>query len=504
MVKKINKHSNFIESVMSDIIEEIKINPELPITKEERELLSIVDDKESEIVDLLQKLVQTDSMNLSAEIFYDKTEIFEFTKDYMDKAGCKTEFYKCPFPSGKKDEFYYNLIASLDGGSHGKVLQFNGHLDIVPYNPENWDKDTPPLGGVIKDGKLYGRGSIDMKAGVACQMMAMKLLKASGTQFKGKLQMWFVPDEETHGAYGSKFMPKDHFDVINADATIISEPRISKPLQSPAIGIGEKGPHWFKFTFHGAAGHGSWPKLRSNAINKAVRFIDKANKKLKIPKKKPPVTKKQSIKMLKDRVGTDGLKKFKNFVPERLPLDKDKRNRSNMYKTTFSFNQINAGVKTNVIPDTCELEVDFRTMPGLKSQELVDAIVKYCTKLGYKIELPERFNNIQSKLAKFRDEPTDITMSIITIGEGSATDPDSEFGQVLRGSFEAIYEVSPIYSYATGFSDGGNMREAGMKDIFIIGPGGTGAHNANEYADISTLKNITKMYLLIAYRYLNI
>ncbi|MCE7741308.1 MAG: M20 family metallopeptidase [Candidatus Heimdallarchaeota archaeon] len=489
---------------MSDTIEEIKIIPAFPITKEERELLSIVDDKESEIVDLLQKLVQTDSMNLSADIFVDKSEIFDFTKGYMDKAGFKTDYFKAPFPSGKKDEFYYNLIASFEGESKGKTLQFNGHLDIVPYNPDNWDEDTPPLGGVIKDGKLYGRGSIDMKAGVACQMMAMKLLKESGAKINGKLQMWFVPDEETHGAYGSKFMPQNHFDVINADATIISEPRISKPMQSPSIGISEKGPHWFKFTFHGAAGHGSWPKWKSNAINKAVRFIDNSKKKLKIPKIKPPVTKKQSLTMLKDRLGLEGLKEFRKFVPEKLPLDKDKKNTSNLYQTTFSFNQIKAGIKTNVIPDTCELEVDFRTMPGLESQDLIDAIVKYCTKLGYKIELPERFTNLQHSKSKFKDEPIDITMSIITIGEGSATNPDSEFGKVLRSSFEAIYEVSPIYSFATGFSDGGNMREAGMKDIFIIGPGGRGAHNANEYADISTLNDITKLYLLVAYRYLKL
>ncbi len=487
---------------MSDLIEELIISPEVPLTDEEINLLSLVDEKEQEIVELLQKLVQIESMNLSADVFVDKTEIFDFAKEFMEKAGCKTEYYKAPFPSGKKEEFYYNLIASLGGKAKGKTLQYNGHLDIVPYNSENWDKDTPPLSGVIKEEKLYGRGSIDMKAGVACQMFAMKLLKESGKQFNGKLQMWFTPDEETHGAYGSKFMPKNHLKVVNADATIISEPRVSKPLQSPSIGIGEKGPHWFKFTFHGVAGHGSWPKKKSNAINKTVRFIEKAQKKLKIPKTKPPITRKQSVKMLKERIGTSGLKEFRKFVPEKLPLDKDKRTIKNMYRTTYSFNQIKAGIKTNVIPDTCELEVDFRAMPGLKSQELVDAIVKYCSRLGYKIEVPERFHNIQSQKSKFKDEPVDVTMSIITIGEGSATDPNSQFGKILRQSFEAIYEVSPIYSFATGFSDGGNMREAGMKDIFIIGPGGSRAHNANEYADISTLKDITKFYLLVAYRYL--
>ena len=86
---------------MSDTIDEIQISPEYPLTKEESELLSLVDGKEEEITNLLQKLVQIDSMNLSADIFVDKTEIFEFTKDYMEKAGFKTDYYKAPFPSGK-------------------------------------------------------------------------------------------------------------------------------------------------------------------------------------------------------------------------------------------------------------------------------------------------------------------------------------------------------------------------------------------------------------------
>ena len=165
--------------------------------------------------------------------------------------------------------------------------------------------------------------------------------------------------------------------------------------------------------------------------------------------------------------------------------------------------KINAGIKTNVIPDTCELSADFRAMPGLTTQELFDSIVKFCSKLKYRIELPEGYNNLQHENPKIKDEPIDVTLSIITIGEGSATDPNTEFGKIIQNSFEAVYETSPLFHFNTGFSDGGNMREAGMKDIFVFGPGGRNAHDANEYTDLSTLKDVTKLYLLIAYRYLN-
>lgn len=487
---------------MSDIVTEKKITPKIPLNKKEKKLLDLVDDYEEEIFKLLQDLVKIESLNLSEFQYTERNEVFEFSKKYMDGAGFNTDLFKAPFLSKKKNEFYYNLIAFYEGDSPGKTLQFNGHLDIVPYNPDNWDEDTPPLGGVIKDGKLYGRGSFDMKAGVASQMVAMKILKDSGEKIKGKLQMWFTPDEETHGAYGSAFMTLNHFDVVKADATIVSEPTIRKPLQSPSIGIAEKGPQWFKFTFHGVAGHGSWPKEKSSALNKAVRFMAKAKRKLSIPKYKAPITKWQSTKMLLSRVNFADFRTIQSYTGEKSPLDKDKRNTSNYYKTTFSFNVIQAGLKTNVIPDTCELEADFRAMPGLTTQELFDAIVKYCSKLKYRIELPEGYSNLQHSNPKYTDEPVDIDLSIITIGEGSSTNPNSEFGKLLQNAFGAVYKVKPIFTFATGFSDAGNMREAGMKDLFVLGPGGRNAHTANEYVDLDTLKDITKLYLLIAYRYL--
>jgi acetylornithine deacetylase/succinyl-diaminopimelate desuccinylase-like protein len=73
----------------------------------------------------------------------------------------------------------------------------------------------------------------------------------------------------------------------------------------------------------------------------------------------------------------------------------------------------------------------------------------------------------------------------------------------MQNAFTAIYETSPIFSFMTGFTDAGNMREGGLKDLFILGPGGRNAHTANEYAEIETFRDITKLYLLIAYRYLS-
>ncbi|MCP4761317.1 MAG: M20 family metallopeptidase [archaeon] len=490
------------------MVSEKKITPEFPITEDERKLLGILDGKKDELTELLQKMVKIDSRNYSETIFNDRTEIFTFTEQYMKEAGFEAQLYPAKFSSAEdeqdgKDLYYQNLIITFDGQKSGKTLQFNGHLDIVPFNEDKWNPETPPLGGIIKEGKLYGRGASDMKAGVACMLMAMKVLKEGNAKFNGKLQTWCVPDEETHGVYGSAFMIKNHFDKVNADATIISEPSGVKPLESPAFGFGEKGPHWLKLTFFGAAGHGSMPKPNSNAFRKAVRFVSNS-KKLKFPKQKAPTSMMQLLKSILNRYKIFDLPKLlKGFGEiDKNPYDEDGISFKSINKNTISFNKINAGSAVNVIPNICDLEVDIRALPGVSTQGILSSIANYATKLNYKIDLPEKYENPQNLNEKIKKRPVDIKLSIITRAEGSTDDINSEFGQLLVKSFKAIYEVAPVTFFSPGFTDAGNMREGGMKDIFIIGPSGSGAHDINEYVDLDSLINATKVYLLTAYRFL--
>ena len=484
-------------------IEEKKINPRQPMTEEERKLLAHVDDHKDELVKLLQEMVRIDSVNVAEDVYAERNDIFEFVEKTMKTAGFKTHLVKAPFPGGTSDQFYYNLIASMDGKKSGKSLQFNGHLDTVAYNPENWNPDTPPLGAVVKDGYLYGRGSGDMKGGVASMIMAMKILKESGIDFTGRLQLWCTPDEETHGAYGAGYMVKNHFDLVNANATIISEGRSQAPLITPVMTGGEKGPHWLRFTFLGAAGHGSVPKKKSNALNKAVRFMFHANNFLKIPSRPLPVGTLSLFKSYLQRYKfTDLIRLLSQKRPPSNPYEKDRRTFRSMFETTFSFDQIRAGSKVNVVPDRCELEVDFRVIPGLSAQELFDSLADYCTWLGYKVEVPEGYKNKQENIKRFSELPVDIELSVITIGEGFYIDKKSEFGKLLGGAFEAVYETAPVYTFSSGFSDASNMYAGGMKDVFIVGPRGQNAHNANENVDVASLVEITKLYLLTAFRFL--
>lgn len=484
-------------------IKEKKISPQHPLDEQERELLAKVDDHKKELIDLLSDMVRIDSVNIAEDVYAERNEIFHFMDKYLKNAGFATELVKVPFPGGKKDQYYFNLIASLDGKEGRNSLQFNGHLDTVAYNPDNWNPDTSPLGAVIKDGRLYGRGSGDMKGGIAAQVMAMKLLKASGLPFKGRLQLWCTPDEETHGAYGAGYMVKNFPEMVKSDATIISEGRSQTPLISPVMTAGEKGPHWLKLTFFGAAGHGSVPKKKSNALNKAVRFMSNAEKRLHIPHRRLPVSRLSLFRSFLRRYELMDLIKLlsKKELPTN-PYEKDRRTYQSMFETTYSFDRISAGSKVNIVPDRCELEVDFRVVPGLSVQEFFDAITDYCTWLGYRVETPEGIHNKQKAIEKFENEPVDIEISVITLGEGFFVDTESEFGRLLADAFVSVYETAPVYTFSSGFSDASNMVAGGMKDVVIVGPRGYNAHNANENVDIASLIEITKFYLLTASRFL--
>lgn len=485
-------------------IKEKKIIPGQPISLEERNLLDHVDKRKEELVKLLQEMVRIDSVNVAEDVFAERIEIFEFVEKNMKKSGFKTQMVKAPFSGGRKDQFYYNLIAALEGKGPGKSLQFNGHLDTVAYNAENWNPDTPPLGAVVKDGRLYGRGSGDMKGGIAAMIMAMRILKDAKVDFKGKLQLWCTPDEETHGAYGAGYMVDNHPELVKTNATIISEGRSQAPLITPVMTAGEKGPHWLKFTFFGAAGHGSFPKKKSNALNKAVRFMAHAESHLHIPARRLPVSTFSLFKSFLQRYRlTDLIRLLSRKNPPTNPYEKDRRTYRSMFETTYSFDKIRAGEKVNIVPDRCELEVDFRVLPGLSAQELFDAIADYCSWLGYKVTMPEGYENKQAKNGKCADEPVDVEISIITIGEGFFVDKESDFGRLLAGAFESVYETAPVYTFSSGFSDASNMYAGGMKDVFIVGPQGNNAHNANESVDIASLVEITKLYLLTAFRYLS-
>jgi acetylornithine deacetylase/succinyl-diaminopimelate desuccinylase-like protein len=143
-----------------------------------------------------------------------------------------------------------NLVARLPFASPGRRLVFNGHLDTFPIgDPAQWTR--PPLGGVIEDGRIFGRGAADMKAGLAAAVLAAILLGEVREHLAGELVLALAGDEETGGAWGAQYL-LSHVPEVLGDAMICGD------AGSPqVVRFGEKGQIWLELRARGRANHGA-------------------------------------------------------------------------------------------------------------------------------------------------------------------------------------------------------------------------------------------------------
>jgi succinyl-diaminopimelate desuccinylase len=158
-----------------------------------------------------------------------------------------------------------NVYARHKGSGPGRRLNFNGHLDTVPVC-EGWETD--PFTPVRKDGRLYGLGACDMKAGIACSLNMIRAFVESGYAFAGELSFSGVIDEEAYGE-GAKAMLET--DLADCDAIVIVEPYMGDEQMPIPLGI--TGKILYEITVKGHAAHGFSPQLGINAVEEAAKII---------------------------------------------------------------------------------------------------------------------------------------------------------------------------------------------------------------------------------------
>jgi succinyl-diaminopimelate desuccinylase len=258
----------------------------------------------------------------------------------------------------------FNLVSSI-GSDNGKHLIYCGHTDVVPAGDRSkWDFD--PFSGEVKDGWLLGRGASDMKAGLGGIIFVFALLKKLGINLPGKLTLAIVPDEETGGEYGVPWLLEK--EIIKGDGCLIAEP--SSPLNPT---IGQKGSYWFELEVFGEPGHGSLsPLAGSNAIIDALAAIERIRKlwdiEITIPEEVQPLieaSKRYMREVEKDR------EKY-------LPV---------LERVTVNIGTIQGGTKSNVIPESCKVQVDCRLPFGVTQDEISTFLKKEFEDLGIRYEI---------------------------------------------------------------------------------------------------------------------
>jgi len=233
----------------------------------------------------------------------------------LEDAGYRVEYHE--FAEGRT-----SLIAQI-GGSEGKPpLCFTGHIDIVPLGTARWHHDA--FAGETDGDRLYGRGSTDMKSGIAAFVcaaieLAPKLARSPG------LVLVITAGEEV-GCEGAKFLA-DRKLLGRAGAIVVAEPTANYPY------IGHKGLAWFEVQTRGVTAHGSMPEVGDNAIVKMARVIG-------------------------------DLEHF-HFPVESHPV---------MGKPTINIGTFHGGLNTNSVPDEARITLDTRTVPGIEHAHLCKSL----------------------------------------------------------------------------------------------------------------------------------
>ncbi len=167
-----------------------------------QKLLQTIEENRNKAIDFLRKMISIPSVT------GDEAAIQKFLADYLSRIGLDVDMWETDWDDLKKHPGYRpvsrgyegrpNIVATLEGSDGGRSLLLNGHTDVIPVGGgEGWSDD--PWSASIKDGRIYGRGSADMKSGVASHIMAVEFFKAAGLTTKGNVHINIVIDEEVSG-----------------------------------------------------------------------------------------------------------------------------------------------------------------------------------------------------------------------------------------------------------------------------------------------------------------
>lgn len=304
---------------------------------------------EQHAIDLLQRYVRIASINPPA----DTTGTAKLLQSEFAAAGLEPKLYQSG--SGGKT----NLIVRLPGKDRSKrPLLLLNHMDVVPVDASRWQGS--PFSADIRDGAMWGRGTLDMKSTGIMQLTAFILLKQLGIIPARDIVFMATCDEETGGVSGAAWMIQNHWDEMNPEYVLDEGGAGSRDVYTAGkltfgISVADKQVLWLKLRATGTSGHGSQP-ISDNANDMLIRAIEKA-KEFRPSDKPNPI-----VRQMRQSVGTFASNKFVNAIQQ----------------NTISLTSLRSGLgdppKANVIPSIAEAMLDCRLLPGQNSDEFISEI----------------------------------------------------------------------------------------------------------------------------------
>ncbi|MBC6439563.1 MAG: M20 family metallopeptidase [Rhodospirillales bacterium] len=279
----------------------------------------------SEVVDLLRHLVRHETCDPPGR----EIDIARMVHDRLGSSGLESELDA--FEPGRA-----NVIARVRGGGDRPAIVFSAHFDTVPPGEQPWIHD--PFAAEIVDGKLYGRGSADMKSGMAAMIVAAERLAASGDRLGGDVVLALSAGESSNALGARRMVETGALD--GCGALLVSEPSTMDVL------LAEKGALWVRLIAHGKLGHRSGDETGTGGQSAIERMLD----------------------------ALVSLRSFHFDVPDH-PL---------LGAPLVNVGTIRGGTVVNLTPDRCEAGVDLRILPGMDPSEAEQALLAH---VGTDLEL---------------------------------------------------------------------------------------------------------------------
>jgi succinyl-diaminopimelate desuccinylase len=331
-----------------------------------------------------------------------------------------------------------NTYATLEGEEKGPWILMNGHIDVVPADPSGWSND--PFDPVVKGGKIYGRGSADMKGSSACQIFAMKAMVETGVRFRGKITPTFTTDEEVGGYSGVNFLVDKHVITKDVDYCLSTDSGIE------ALDIASLGDAEYLITVKGKAAHSGRGWTGVNAIEYGASLIEDL-KKLGVE-----ISRRRSKINAEPGFGT-------------------RKMRPGLYVNTAK-----GGLKGNIIPDTFEILVDRRFMPEESEARVRREIARV----------------VKDFAAKNRD--VKVSLKMILSYDPMLTAPNHPLVRTVRKVARKVLGRDVPASGSQGSTDMAAVSALGVP-IVVLGATrhDSNIHGIDEHVRIGDLVSVTKI-----------
>ncbi|TDJ33985.1 MAG: acetylornithine deacetylase/succinyl-diaminopimelate desuccinylase family protein [Gammaproteobacteria bacterium] len=415
-------------------------------------VLDKIDDRVDELVELTRDLIRFPTINPPGEAYQ---PCAEYIGSRLAKRGFTIEYVRAVDAPGDCDAYpRINMVARREGSRSGPCVHFNGHIDVVEVG-SGWT--VPPFDGLVKDGRVYGRGACDMKGGLASAIIAVEALIDTDPDYPGAIEISATVDEESGGFGGVAYLAeRGWFSAPRVDHVIIPE-----PLNVDRVCIGHRGVWWAEIETKGRMAHGSMPFLGESAIRHMAAVLDRFEQKL-YPK-------------LAERISDMPV------VPE------------GARQSTLNINSLHGGqaeghdgLPASCVADSCRMIIDRRflieeSLDEVRSEitDILEDLVK--SRPGFQFEIREMF-----------------------AVEPSISDKNGPVAATTAAAIQEVLAVEPSFICSPGTYDQKHINRIGkLKDCIAYGPGQLDlAHQPDEWVGIDDMVAAAKVMALTASRLL--